>query len=69
MALPWFGHPKLEVNLKCVAVEIEPELLLAVRNDVIEFLSGNEVATKRLRTFAGREVHVCSLVMFWTPSV
>ena len=52
-----------------VVVTIKPELIQAVANDIDEFLQGNLISIKRLRTLIGRAVHITSLVMFWTPFV
>jgi len=60
---------QLDVSLKRIIVKIKPELLEALQNDAVEFLKGNVISAKRLRTFVGRAVHVSSLIMFWIPFV
>jgi len=60
---------RFDVTLQQVVVTIKPELIQAVANDIDEFLQGNLISIKRLRTLIGRAVHITSLVMFWTPFV
>ena len=48
---------------------IKADIINAVYADCCKFLRGNVISIKALRTFAGRVVHVASLLFVWLPFI
>lgn len=67
-SLKWIGM-NIDIHTDCIVVNIPQDKLLEIRNIALEFLKGNIIADKDLRSFVGKCMSIASVLHVWKPFI